>query len=74
MTVRTVTVTDEAYQRLRAHKGSAESFSELIIRLTGRAPLSSFAGTLAGQPAKRLRRAIAADRRARKKLDLGHIR
>jgi predicted CopG family antitoxin len=69
MSVRTITVTEEAYLRLRAHKGSAESFSEVVIRLTQRKPLVEFAGALPHKSAQALRAAVAQDRADRRRLD-----
>ena len=69
MAVKTVTVTEEAYRRLRARKGESESFSEVIVRLTARPPLASFAGTLTSASAKRLRTAIEKDRELRARQD-----
>lgn len=39
MGVRTLTVTDAAYERLAAMKRPGESFTDVILRLTGRASL-----------------------------------
>ena len=69
MSVRTVTITEEAYRRLRAHKGSDESFSDVVNRLARRRPLSSFAGALTHESSEALRRAIAKYRRERPRLD-----
>jgi predicted CopG family antitoxin len=69
MAVRTITVTDEAYRRLRAHKGDAESFSDVLLRLTRRKPLSDFAGVLSHETAAALRAAVAEDRAERHRLD-----
>jgi predicted CopG family antitoxin len=69
MSVRTITVTEEAYRRLRAHKGASESFSEVVIRLTRRKPLSDFAGVLGHRNAEALRAAIEEDRAQRRRLD-----
>jgi predicted CopG family antitoxin len=35
MATKSLTITEEAYERLRAHKRDDESFTETIIRLTG---------------------------------------
>lgn len=35
MGTKSLTITEEAYERLRAHKREGESFTETIIRLTG---------------------------------------
>ncbi len=72
MSVRTVTITEEAYRKLRAHKSSDESFSDVVNRLASRRPLASFAGTLSHESAEALRRAIAKDRRMRLRLDAEH--
>jgi predicted CopG family antitoxin len=69
MTVRTITVTEEAYRRLRAHRGASGSFSELVIRLTRRRPLSDFAGVLGHRNAEALRAAIEEDRARRRRSD-----
>ncbi|OVE83157.1 antitoxin VapB family protein [Natronolimnobius baerhuensis] len=34
MATKTVTITEEAYERLKAHKRSDESFTDTVIRLT----------------------------------------
>lgn len=42
---KTITITDDVYQQLVAHKGSEESFSDVIRRLTAAAsPLESAGG------------------------------
>lgn len=69
MVVRTITVTEEAYRRLRAHKGESESFSDVVIRLTHRKPLSDFAGVLSHETAAALRTAVREDRERRHRLD-----
>ncbi len=48
MATKTLTVTEEAYERLKAHKREDESFTDTILRLTGadRDVLRGF-GTLA---------------------------
>jgi len=72
MAVKTITVTEEAYRRLRSRKGQTESFSELIVRLTDRPPLASFAGTLTVDEARSLRQAISSDRARRSVEDKQH--
>ena len=69
MVVKTITVTEEAYRKLRSRKGDSESFSQVILRLTDRPPLASFAGTITPLQAQSLRRAISNDRARRAKED-----
>ena len=52
MSVKTVTLTKDAYDALAAVKREGESFSEVVRRLTGsRILLSAFAGAWKGAPA-----------------------
>lgn len=46
MPTRTITITVEAYERLKAKKDSKESFSDVILKVTGKGKLSDFAGML----------------------------
>ncbi len=46
-----VQLSDEAYARLRMMKGQGESFSDVVLRLTGRRDLSGLKGL---RPAKEL--------------------
>ena len=69
MVVKTVTVTADAYDRLRAQKGPGESFSEVIVRLTSRRALASFSGVLSSDAATRLRFEVEAERRSRSPKD-----
>jgi predicted CopG family antitoxin len=69
MAVRTITVTEEAYRRLRSHKGDSESFSDVLIRLTRRKPVSDLVGIISHETADALRVAIQEDRARRRLLD-----
>jgi predicted CopG family antitoxin len=73
MSGRTITVTEEAYRKLRAHKGPEESFSEVLMRLAARKPLSTFAGVLSKKSAVAFRSAIDEERRSRKRVDARHV-
>ena len=69
MAVKTITITEEAYRRLRSRKTGAESFSDVILRLAKRRPLSDFVGILSPDSAEAIRTAIEADRELRRKVD-----
>jgi predicted CopG family antitoxin len=45
MGTKNITITEEAYERLRALKRDDESFSELVTRLTEREDPMAFAGS-----------------------------
>lgn len=44
MGTKSLTITEEAYERLKAHKREGESFTETVLRLTGseRDPMKGF--------------------------------
>ncbi len=69
MGVKTITVTEEAYRRLRSRKTGEESFSDVILRITKRRPLRDFVGILSPEAADAIREAIEADRAQRAKVD-----
>ncbi len=51
MGTRNISISEEAYERLAAHKGPNESFTEVIKRVVpppGKKPLTSFLGTWEG--------------------------
>lgn len=55
MGTRTISVSDDAYHRLRRLKREKESFSDAIVRLTGRGDLTRFAGSVSRGFARELR-------------------
>ena len=69
MAVKTIRITEDAYRRLKSRKLGDESFSEVILRLTKRRPLSDFVGILSPESAHAIRRAIDDDRELRRKVD-----
>ena len=69
MAVKTITVTEDAYRRLKARKMADESFSDVILRLTRRRPLSDFVGVLSPETGDAMWHAIEEDRQRRRKLD-----
>ncbi len=57
MAVRTVTLSEDAYEALRARKSAGESFSDVVRRLTRARPsLMEFAGTWKDFPPERMRK------------------
>lgn len=67
---KTMTVSEEAYERLASKKGPGESFSEAIIKLTGRASLLDLVGILSKEEASEVRKAVARGReRMRRELE-----
>ena len=65
MATKTLTVTEEAYGRLKAQKHQDESFSQVILRITHRRPLTEFVVILDPESGPALRRAVAESRRER---------
>jgi len=70
MATKTISITREAYDRLRARKGRNESFTDVILRLTDRKPLAAYAGMLSKSSVKAIRVAIDEARRERRELDV----
>ena len=70
MSTKTISITREAYDRLRARKGPEESFTDVILRLTDRRPLAEYAGMLGKTSVNAMRKAIEAARRDRRALDV----
>lgn len=59
MGTKTLSISDDAYRRLRDAKVGNESFSQVIQRLTGRRDLSRFVGCISPALAADLRAASA---------------
>lgn len=68
MAVKTITVTEDAYKALKSLKTSDESFSEAILRIAKRKPLSYFYGALSKKDANNLEKVIMENRKAHKRL------
>ena len=67
---RTISVDEEAYERLRAYKREGESFSDVVKRLAGERSWSEVAGILTDEEAEALEEAVAAGRtRSAKRAD-----
>lgn len=54
MGTKTISITEESYQRLESRKKERESFSEVINRLTSKRSLTEFAGIFSKEGAKEL--------------------
>ncbi len=67
---KTLTVSDEAYERLASRKEYGESFSSVIKKLTGKSTLMDLVGLFTEEEADELRKNIKKGReRSRKRLD-----
>ncbi len=70
MASKTISITEDAYHRLRARKRRGESFTDVILRLTERRPLSEFAGVLDEETGRALADALEEARRERTSVDV----
>jgi predicted CopG family antitoxin len=66
---KSIRLSEEAYERLAAHKGEDETFSEVVLRLAGERSLLELAGILSDEEADALREAVA-ERRDRRRKEL----
>ena len=66
---KSIRLSDEAYERLAAHKADDETFSEVVLRLAGERSLLDLAGILDDEEADAVREAVA-ERRERRSGDL----
>ena len=62
MSTKTISITQEAYDILKAKKNSNESFSKAIVRLSSKAPLASFAGVLSKKRVDEIEKSISSGR------------
>jgi len=62
MATKTISLSEDAYDRLRAMKREGESFSDVVRRLTRGVRLSEFHGALSAETAADLEAGIAAAR------------
>lgn len=58
MATKTLTITEDAYERLHAMKEESESFSEVIRRLTCKVRLTDFAGILSDEETRKVKERI----------------
>jgi predicted CopG family antitoxin len=69
---KSIRLSEEAYERLAAHKREDETFSEVVLRLAGERSLLELAGILDNEEADALREAVE-ERRERRGEELGEI-
>jgi len=62
---KSIRLSEEAYERLAAHKGEDETFSDVVLRLAGERSLLELAGVLSDEEADELRAAVE-ERRSRR--------
>ncbi len=65
MAVKTITIKESAYEALKSLQAPRESFSETIMRIAKRRPLSSFYGTLSKKTGERIEKEIFKMRKKR---------
>ncbi len=68
MGTKTVSLADDAYERLKAHKREGESFSDVVRRLTDTVDLEEYYGVLSEETAEELEEAV---RERRERFDEG---
>ncbi len=54
MATKNISITEEAYRRLAALRKGNESFSEIILEVTGKRKISDFIGILSKEAGKQL--------------------
>ena len=74
MGVRTITITDAAYERLAREKRAGESFTDVVLRLTGKRSLSDLPSLLSPAESRSVAEALISARdervaRARRRLE-----
>ena len=67
-----IRLTEEAYERLEAHKRENETFSEVVLRLTGDRSLLELAGILSDEQADAIETAIEERRPSRSRRRSNH--
>ncbi len=70
MSTRTISITEDAYERLKAKKEPRESFSDVIVRITKKGRLTDFAGILTDKEADDIEKSIRESRnRSRERME-----
>lgn len=63
---KSIRLSDEAYDRLKAHKKEDETFSEVVLRLSGERSLLELAGIFDDEETAAIEEAIAERRKRRR--------
>jgi len=58
MATKTISITEEAYERLKTRKNENDSFSEVIYKITGKRSLLEIAGSLSKEEASKVEEEI----------------
>ncbi|MBI4170280.1 MAG: antitoxin VapB family protein [Candidatus Aenigmarchaeota archaeon] len=74
MATKTITVTESAYEALKSLKEKNESFSETILRVAKRKPLSAFYGAWSKETADKVEKHIRETRKMHSKLHQERIK
>jgi len=69
---KSIRLSEEAYERLAAHKRDDETFSDVVLRRAGERSLLDIAGILGDEEAEALRDAVE-ERRERRDRDLDGV-
>lgn len=69
---KSIRLSEDAYERLAAHKREGETFSDVVLRLAGERSLMELAGILTDDEADAMREAVE-ERRARRGEDLENV-
>lgn len=69
---KTIRLSQDAYERLAAHKREDETFSDVVLRLAGERSLLELAGILSDEDADALEEAIE-ERRRRSRQDMEDV-
>ena len=64
MPTRTISITEDAYERLKVRKEKNESFSDVINKITGKRSIMELAGILSKEHAEKLEKHIRERRKS----------
>ena len=67
MATKTISITEEAYERLKTRKFSKDSFSDVINKLTGKKSLRELAGILNDKEGEKLMESVKRGREKSRK-------